>query len=57
MKPLKSSGDAPLSTRIPKDLKARLVKASKSHKPFTISMTQLITKGIEMVCDELEKKS
>ena len=57
MKLLKSSGDAPLSTRIPKDLKARLIKASKSHKPFTISMTQLITKGIKMVCDSLEKKS
>ena len=48
--------ETPVSIRIPKDLKARLIKASKSHKPFTISMTQLITKGIEMVCDELEKK-
>ena len=45
-----------INVRIPKGLKARLIKASKSHKPFTISMTQLITKGIEMVCDELEKK-
>ena len=44
-----------LNVHIKTELKERLVKASKKS-PYAISLTQIITRGITLAIEEIERK-
>ena len=48
--------DATINIRIQSAVKARMIAAGANARPYAISLTQIINRGIELAIEEIERK-